>query len=129
MLFARRWLLKHHGLVYDDVAIAADIWNQVYDYLRVADGARLAVQNEVNGARSLPSVGDLLIYSEKYQATGHVAVVGNVKRQDGFVEVLESNFEHPTANQAAMRKIPYIQNAGRYWLLDGYLIGWKCLPD
>ncbi len=126
VVFARRWLCENLGLVYGDVAVAADIWDKIDSYTRLRDGARLAVENVLNGAVAPPMVGDLLVYSEKYFATGHVAVVAEV-HDDGRVGVLERNFHHSKADPRAARPIPVVRNQQRYWLLDGYLLGWKRL--
>lgn len=125
--FARRWLCENHGLIYDDVPLAADLWDRIDSYVRLKDGARLAVDNVLNGASVLPGVGDLLVYSEKYRATGHVAVVAEVHSNRGLIGVLERNFRHATPDPLAARHIPVIEHGERHWLLDGYLLGWKRL--
>lgn len=127
--FARRWLCDEHGLVYGNVDTAADIWDKVSEYTRVADGKPVPVRNVVNGAEAPPRVGDLLVYGEKFRDTGHVAVVAHVAHDERLVEVLERNFVADAKDLPSPRRIPLIENGGRYWVLDGYLIGWKSLCD
>jgi len=127
--YARRWLRGEMGLVYDDVNIAADIWDKIKFYTRVSDGSRLPVCNVLNGAPQPPNVGDLIIYSEKYLATGHVAVASEVDLQRGLISVCEQNFANQYQGPGHKRRIPLITNADLYWLLDGYLIGWKQIQE
>ena len=127
--YARRWLHGEMGLVYDDVNIAADIWDKINFYTRAADGSRLPVCNVLNGALQPPDIGDLIIYSEKYLATGHVAVTSEVDLQTGMISVCEENFVDQYQRPGHKRRIPLITHADRYWLLDGYLIGWKQIQE
>lgn len=123
--YARRWLRDEMGLVYEDVNIAADIWDKVNFYTRVADGSRLPVRSVLNGATQPPNVGDLIVYGEKYLATGHVAVTSEVDMETGMISVCEENFVDQHHIPGHNRRIPLITHANRYWLLDGHIIGWK----
>lgn len=125
--FARRWLFEQRGLVFGDVDVAADLWNDI-DYLtRVRDRARLPVQNIVNGAASPPRVGDLLIYDRAFRNTGHVAVVVRADDGRGSVQVAEQNYDNGPWLADHARSIPVVAHEKRYWLLDAYLLGWKRL--
>jgi len=125
--FARRWLSSNTGLVYGDVDIAADIWDKIDYYTRVVDGRQVPVVNVLNGAPRPPGFGDLIIYSEKFLDTGHVAVITGVDLQTGLVKVGEQNYANQYHPPYQLRHIPMISKDDRYWLLDGYLLGWKQL--
>lgn len=123
--YARRWLRTRMGLIYADVRIAADIWDQIHHYTRVSDAASVLVNSVLNGAARLPKTGSLLVYSEKFCSTGHVAVVCDVDPREGVVCVNEQNYANRYQAPDHVRRIPLVMNANRYWLLDSYLIGWK----
>jgi len=125
--YARRWLYVNRGFLYEDVTIAADIWDKVKFYTRVVDEKSVAVFNIENGANQLPDSGDLIIYSEKYLNTGHVAVVANIDTENNFVHVYEQNYANECELPKQKRKIPYVYHTKKYWLLDSYLLGWKSL--
>jgi len=76
---ARRWLYVNRGYVFDDIAMAYDIF-RLRDVKVVADGSRLPLKSFRNGARRHPEPGSLLIWNEggDYDVTGHVAVVTEV---------------------------------------------------
>lgn len=125
--FARRWLHANRGVVYQNVNIAADIWDKVNCYTRVLDGKQISVKNIVNGATQLPKSGDLIIYSEKFMNTGHVSVVINVSETSGSIELHEQNFENQYQLPNQQRNISFVFHKGRYWLLNNYLLGWKSM--
>ena len=127
--YARQWLRQQMGFVYDEVEIAADIWDKIDFYTRVADGCRFPVSNVLNGATQPPKVGDLIVYGEKFLTTGHVAVTSEVDLQRGMISVCEQNFGDRYLSPDHKRHIPLITNADSYWLLDRYLIGWKQLQE
>ena len=69
--------------------------------------------------------GDLLIYSQQFRGTGHVAVVSEVDSGNKLIYVSEqNNFNAKWENDYA-RAIPYVLLGGNIWVLDAYLIGWK----
>lgn len=123
--FARRWLYLNKGLIYTDVDIAADIWDKIDHYLQVVGCRELPVINFVNGSASIPETADLIVYSEKYQDTGHVAVVTDVDEPSGLVHVAEQNYCNRYQAEGDRRSISMIRRENKYWLLDSYLIGWK----
>lgn len=122
--YARRWLLVHHGAVYGDVDIAADIWKHT-ELTRPAGGAPIPLETHENGATVAPKVGDLLIYAAALRETGHVAIVTAVDTKTGTVEVGEQNFDNAQWPGPYARKLPVIEREGRWWVLDPYLLGWK----
>lgn len=123
--FARRWLAIRRGVVYGDVDFAVDIWDEIDHYERLTDGVRIPVRNIVNGSADAPRVGDLLIYARVFRGTGHVAVVTEVDRATGLIEVGEQNYSNIPWNGDSARRVTMIRHGDRYWLLDPYLIGWK----
>lgn len=126
--FSRNWLKRRLGVVYADVNIAADIWDYINDYIRIIDGVNLPVVNILNGAGEPPKVSDLLIYSEKFYGTGHVAVVIAVDTTNDYVEVCEQNYANQKLPSDHRRKMPLVKHHDLFWILDAYLIGWKSLP-
>jgi CHAP domain len=123
--YARRWLLINTGAVYGDVDIAADIWDRI-DYLTDVKTKKLIpLEAHLNGSTQAPQVGDLLIYAKAFNATGHVAVVTGMDVNNGLVEVSEQNFSNESWPDDYARKIMFIKKDENYWLLDGYLLGWK----
>ena len=122
--YARRWLLVNQGVVYGDVDIAADIWG--LDYVQTPhEGSKFVFQGFVNGSLEVPQRGDLLIYSDEFFGTGHVAVVLQVDIERKRVLVGEQNFDNSKWAQQYARAIPYVTHNNGVWLLDSYLIGWK----
>lgn len=123
--YARRWLLVHKGAVYGDVDIAADIWDKVDNLTHVATDRILPLESHLNGSKQPPRVGDLLIYARAFHGTGHVAVVTDVDYEKGIVEVGEQNYENVPWQEDYARTIELVKKDDNYWLLDGYLLGWK----
>ena len=127
--YARRWLRTEMGFIYNDVEIAADIWDMINFYTRITDGRQIPVTSVLNGAQQPPKVGDLIIYSEKFLTTGHVAVACEVDLQREVISVSEQNYANQYQPPGDTRRIHLVAHADRYWLLDGYLIGWKQIQD
>ena len=44
---------------------------------------------------------------------------------NGLVEVSEQNFNNESWPDDYARKIMFIKSRDNYWVLDGYLLGWK----
>jgi hypothetical protein len=123
--YARRWLLINTGTVFGDVDIAADIWDRIDHLTDVKTRKQIPLETRLNGSKQVPQVGDLLIYAKAFNGTGHVAVVTGMDVNGGLVEVSEQNFHNESWPAHYARAITLIQNGGNYWLLDGYLLGWK----
>jgi len=123
--YARRWLLVNTGAVYGDVDIAADIWDKIDHLTDVKTKRSIPLETYLNGSTQSPEVGDLLIYAKAFNGTGHVAVVTGIDISNGLVEVSEQNFQNKSWSADYARKITLIKNGENYWLLDGYLLGWK----
>lgn len=123
--YARRWLLVNLGVVYGDVDVAADIWTRITGF-KAATGTNgdMTVEKLVNGSSSGPRRGDLLIYGREYLGTGHVAVVLEADLDQGWVRVGEQNFDNRRWKGKWARQLRVLRDNGKYWILDGYLIGW-----
>jgi len=123
--YARRWLLINAGAIYGDIDIAADLWDKI-DYLTdVKTNKQIPLETHINGSVQAPEVGDLLVYAKAFNGTGHIAVVTGLDINNGLVEVSEQNFNNVSWPDNYARKIMLIKNRENYWILDGYLLGWK----
>lgn len=121
--YARRWLIHNRGITFGDVDVAADIWN-LPSFSSVKDKSNISVQHFVNGSKSLPKRGDLLIYGREYLKTGHAAVVLEVNSKKGYLRVAEQNFLNQKWPGSYARQIPFVRHQVKVWVLDEYLIGW-----
>ena len=123
--YARRWLLLNKGAVYGDVEYASDIWDKI-DYLTdIKTKNKLPLKSYINGSKKAPQIGDMLIYANEFNNTGHVAIVIDVDIKNGILEVGEQNFNNQSWSNKYARKINLITRNNQYWLLDAYLLGWK----
>jgi len=91
--FARRWLYRNRGLVFEDVAMAYDIFG-LRHFRRVQDHGLVPVHAFANGSPRPPEPGCLLVWEEggEFDVTGHVAVVTTVLPDR--VRIAEQNYEH-----------------------------------
>jgi glutathionylspermidine amidase/synthetase len=127
--YARRWLLINNGAVYGEVDTAADIWDKVDHLTHVATQKKLPLETHLNGSEKPPRRGDLLVYARAFYDTGHVAVVTDVDHENGVIKVAEQNFDNQPWAADYARTIEFVKKGNRYWLLDGYLLGWKHVKD
>ncbi|RLA48459.1 MAG: hypothetical protein DRR42_16695 [Gammaproteobacteria bacterium] len=127
--YARRWLFRTEGLVFESVDVAADIWNGISYLVDTSSNDKRKLRNLPNGSDESPRRGDLLIWSSEYLGTGHIAVVARVDHEKGYVEVLEQNFLNQKWPGKYARRIPMQQRQGGVWLDDELIIGWKRLVD
>ncbi|MEN8205953.1 MAG: CHAP domain-containing protein [Pseudomonadota bacterium] len=123
--YARRWLLIKRGAVFDDVEIAADIWNKIDHLTQVSDQTVIPLIGHLNGSDQLPGVGDLLVYANALYGTGHVAVIISVDPKENLIKVGEQNFNNRHWPASHARQIDYIKKDDGYWILDPFIIGWK----
>ena len=122
--YARRWLLTKLNVVFGDVDIAAHIWN-LEKVTNPKNGSLFQFDSMVNGSKSKPQRGDLLVYGKEYLGTGHVAVIVNFDEHGQTLQVAEQNYFNSKWDGNYAREISYIIKNEEYWVLDGYLIGWK----
>ena len=91
----------------------------------MATNKALPIESHLNGSKQPPQVGDLLIYAKAFNDTGHVAVVIDADYGNGVIEVGEQNYNNEPWSEDFSRKIELVRKGDNYWLLDGYLLGWK----
>jgi len=77
--FARRWMYLNHGYIFDDVAMAYEIF-ELTSVRDLKNNRRLPLKSFPNGSKHHPEPGCLLIWDEggEFERTGHVAVVTEV---------------------------------------------------
>lgn len=133
--FARRWLLINRGYVFDDVAMAYDIF-RLANVTVVATGEKLPLHAFRNGSRRRPEPGALLIWKEggMFELTGHVAVITEVT--DSYVRVAEQNVTHrpwPEGADWSRQLDAHVGEDGNYWIRcshqDGEILGWVMQTD
>jgi glutathionylspermidine amidase/synthetase len=115
--FARRYLIVRHGITFQDVANAYELYS-VPMFLRTDTSAPVSAQAYSNGARKMPAKDSLLIYSQEWHGTGHVAVITQVTEHT--IVVAEQNRN----NISCVRCIPCSVSEGRFTILDNHVIGW-----
>lgn len=132
---ARRWLYVNHGYVFDDVAMAYDIFR--LDSVRVVkDGTRLPLRAFRNGSPRAPVPGCMLVWNEggEFQVTGHVAIVTEVLPDR--VRVVEQNVAQHRwpPGQGWSRELPMrVDEAGRCridaTMPGASILGWMIQSD
>lgn len=132
---ARRWMYLNNGTIFDDVAMAYDIF-RLRVARRVADGAHLPLRAFRNGSPRPPEHGALMIWNEggEFEVTGHVAIVTAVTSDT--VHVVEQNVEDAMWSQgtAYSRALPMrVDEAGGHHVSCTYetgdILGWVIQTD
>jgi len=133
--FARRWLYKNFGYVFDDIAMAYDIF-RLTTVRVVRDQSLLPLYSFRNGSLRWPEPGCLLIWDEggEFETTGHVAIVTEVTPD--YVRIVEQNVgDRPwPEGRDYSRQIKAETTAeGNYWLEcsfgDAKILGWVIQTD
>jgi glutathionylspermidine amidase/synthetase len=128
--FARRWMYINKGYIFDDVAMAYDIF-ELRSVRDVQANTRLPFQAFTNGSRTHPEVGSLLIWEEggEFEDTGHVAVITEVR--PNYVRIAEQNVGHqawPEGHDFARELKASVTDDNGYWVecsyCDGTILGW-----
>jgi glutathionylspermidine amidase/synthetase len=133
--FARRWLYLNRGWVFDDVAMAYEIF-RLQTIRDVKNGTTLPLRSFRNGSRRHPEPGCLLIWDEggEFSRTGHVAIVTEVLPDR--LRIAEQNVRHlpwPEGHDYS-REIPAREaEHGEYWVRcsfhDASILGWVIQTD
>tara|TARA_R110001599_G_scaffold13109_4_gene60296 strand:- start:4578 stop:6479 length:1902 start_codon:yes stop_codon:yes gene_type:complete len=133
--FARRWMYVNNGYIFDDVAMAFDIF-ELRSVRDVKENTRLPFQAFTNGSRTHPDVGSLLIWEEggEFEDTGHVAVITEVTAN--YVRIAEQNVGHKAwadgQDYARELKVKVTDDNG-FWVecsyYDGTILGWMTQTD
>ncbi len=133
--FARRWLYVNKGWIFDDVAMAFDIF-ELTSARVVGSDERVPLKAFRNGAKRPPEPGCLLIWDEggEFERTGHVAVVTEVSND--WVRLAEQNVDHrpwPEGRDWSREINATVTADGEYWLEcsfgDATILGWVIQTD
>lgn len=128
--FARRWLYLNYGYVFDDVAMAYDIFG-LHHVTRIHDGRTLPLHAFRNGGQRAPEPGAMLIWAEggEFEVTGHVAIITEVHADK--VRFAEQNFNHTRLpeGQSWCRELPLTRGRNGHirileQLKDTEVLGW-----
>lgn len=133
--FARRWMYLNKGYIFDDVAMAYDIFR--LRSVRVAhENKRLPLQAFRNGSMRHPEPGCLLVWDEggEFEDTGHVAVVTQVTEH--YTRFAEQNVGleiWPVGTNYSREIKAKVTESGEYWLEcsfgDASILGWVIQTD
>ncbi|WP_372880961.1 bifunctional glutathionylspermidine amidase/synthase [Psychromonas sp.] len=133
--FARRWMYLNKGYIFDDVAMAYEIFN-LRSVRDIASNSRLPMFAFANGSKRHPEPGSLLIWAEggEFEETGHVAVVTEVFADK--LRIAEQNEGHqiwPDGRSYSRELIATTTEEGEYWLQCSYndatILGWMTQTD
>ena len=133
--FARRWLLLNRGYVFDDIAMAYDIF-RLQRVKRVRDSGTLPLHAFANGSQRAPETGCMLIWSEggEFEETGHVAIVTEVLEH--CVRIAEQNLDHQKWPEGCdfSRELPCRRSEdGSFWIQCSFqessILGWVMQTD
>lgn len=133
--FTRRWMYLNHGYIFDDIAMAYDIF-ELRSVRDVNSQNRLPLQAFKNGVKHHPQVGSLLIWEEggEFEETGHVAIV--VEVHPDKIRLAEQNVGHQTwpQDQNWCRELKAkVTKDGDYWIECSYndatILGWMTQTD
>ncbi|RHY25782.1 hypothetical protein DYB32_008100 [Aphanomyces invadans] len=131
----RRYLLVNFGVIYDNIAMAYDIF-RLKTVRRVADGQLVPMVSNVNGeSTDLPVKGSLLIWNPvgEFVHTGHIAVIVNVEVD--YVDIVEQNVDDtiwpPGVNYSRRLKADLNEVTGAYTITctfpDSSILGWMTI--
>jgi len=127
---ARRWMYLNKGYIFDDVAMAYDIF-RLRSVRVVRNNTHLPLRSFANGSRRHPEPGCLLIWEEggEFRHTGHVAIVTEVTAK--YVRVVEQNVHDtvwPKGENFSREINARVEESGEYWLEcsfgDATILGW-----
>jgi glutathionylspermidine amidase/synthetase len=133
--FARRWLYLNYGYVFDDIAMAYDIF-RLRTVRNVRQNTLLPLRSFRNGAKRAPEPGCLLIWDEggEFETTGHVAIVTEVTPD--YVRVVEQNVGDrlwPEGRNWSREIRAEVTADDEYWLEcsfgDATILGWVIQTD
>jgi glutathionylspermidine amidase/synthetase len=128
--FVRRWMLVNKGYVFEDIAMAYDIF-RLKHVRDVKTNQLLPLHSFDNGSLRLPEPGSLLIWEEggEFETTGHVAVITEVS--DTFVRIAEQNFDHipwPDQRNYSRELTACHGEDGSFWIRctidEATILGW-----
>ena len=128
--FARRWLYINKGQIFNDVAMAYEIF-KLRSIRDVVNNTELPLNAFANGSLRRPEIGSMLIWDEggEFAHTGHIAIVTEVFDDKICVAEQNMNFTPWPAGQHYSREIEAkVGIKGDYWLkcafTDSTILGW-----
>lgn len=133
--FARRWLYLNKGYIFNDVAMAYDIF-RLRDARDLINNQTLPLNAFKNGSQRPPEVGCLLIWDQggEFEETGHVAIITEVFEDK--IRIAEQNMDFhcwPEGQNYSREIKAKIGNKGDYWLHcpsnDSTILGWVIQTD
>ena len=133
--FARRWLYLNKGYIFDDVAMAYNIF-ELRSVRDIRTNSRLPFNAFVNGNKKHPEPGCLLIWNKggEFEGTGHVAVVTEVT--DQYLRIAEQNVgQHlwPDKGDYSRQLHAKVTSDEEYWVTCSYgdaeILGWMIQTD
>ena len=116
--FARRWMYQNRGYIFDDVAMAYEIFN-LRSVRDIASNTRLPLHAFRNGSKRHPEPGCLLIWDQggEFEQTGHIAIVTEVFPDK--IRIAEQNLDHvvwPEGHNYSRELVATISEEGEYWV-------------
>lgn len=133
--FARRWLYVNKGYIFNDVAMAYEIFR--LRYVRdLTNNEELPLNAFDNGSKRHPEPGCLLIWDEggDFEETGHVAIITQV--YDNRIRIVEQNMDFhkwPDGQDYSREIKAKIGADGDYWLhcpsTGSTILGWVIQTD
>ncbi len=133
--FARRWMYLNKGYIFDDVAMAYEIF-RLRSVRVVGENRRLPLRSFANGSKRHPEPGCLLVWDEggEFERTGHVAIVTDVAPT--YIRFAEQNVGHrvwPEGHHYAREIKATVTDTDEYWVEcsfgDATILGWVLQTD
>lgn len=133
--FARRWLYLNKGYIFEDVAMAYDIFS-LESVTNPKTDQQFPLRSFKNGSKRPPEEGCLLIWQQggEFAVTGHVAVVTEVSTE--YVRIVEQNVENhvwPSGQNFSRELKARVTDRGDYWIECAYqgaaILGWVIQTD
>jgi glutathionylspermidine amidase/synthetase len=128
---ARRYLLINHGVVFESIPMAYDIFN-LRTVKRVVDDELFAMTAHENGSTVKPVKGSMLIWKPmgEFKVTGHVAIIVDI--QADHIDIVEQNVEDaiwPEGQKYSRRlKASFDAKTGKFNIppdfFDSEVLGW-----
>lgn len=133
--FARRWLYVNRGYIFNDVAMAYEIFN-LRSVREITSNKTLPLYAFKNGSTRHPEPGAMLIWDEggEFEHTGHVAIVSEVL--PNAIRITEQNMDFTPwqdGRNYSREIIAKIGEQGDFWLQcstkDAHILGWMLQTD
>tara|TARA_R110002153_G_scaffold32537_4_gene98451 strand:- start:2049 stop:3908 length:1860 start_codon:yes stop_codon:yes gene_type:complete len=133
--FARRWLYVNKGYIFNDVAMAYDIF-RLRDVRDLLNNQTLPLNAFKNGSQRRPEAGCLLMWDQggEFEETGHVAIITEVFEDK--IHIIEQNmhfYSWPEGQNFSREIKAKVGSKGDYWLHcpsnDSTILGWVIQTD